>query len=112
MNCARGMMSLVLDPESVRLLERIEIKAAGRDMESLLVSWLEEILYRVEAGGTVFGEFGIEGIEGTVASGWGWGEPLDPRKHDIRLEIKAPTYHMLELKEGEGRWTARIIFDV
>jgi SHS2 domain-containing protein len=111
-NCALGMMSLMLDLEKIRLERRVRLTAQGREPESLLVSWLSEILYRVEAEGWAFGSFEVSELDDTTVEGWGEGEPLEPSRHATGVEIKAPTYHMLELKEEEGRWTAQVIFDV
>lgn len=111
-NCALGMMSLILDPDSVRPTGRVELMAEGRDRESLLVSWLAEILFRVETGEWAFREFEVVELTGLRVRGWGLGEPLDFSRHAVKTEIKAPTYHMLEIKEEPGRWTAQVIFDV
>ncbi len=111
-HCSLGMMSLMLDLESVRVAGRMALAAEGRERESLLVAWLSEILFRVETEGWVFGEFEIAEISDTQARGYALGEPLDPRRHSLKLEIKAPTYHMLELKEEDGLWTAQVVFDV
>jgi len=111
-NCALGMMSLMLDISKVRPQQRASLSVHGRDSKSLLVAWLSEILFLVEAEGWAFGSFEISEISEVAVVGWGTGEPLDADRHAIELEIKAPTYHMLELEEGEGRWTAQVIFDV
>jgi SHS2 domain-containing protein len=111
-NCSRGMMTLMLDIDSVRLDQRVEIAAHGMDRQSLLVSWLSEILFQVEVGGWAFGAFEVGEATDLEARGWGLGESLDPVMHKVAREIKAPTYHGLELEEREGRWTAQVIFDV
>jgi len=111
-NCALGMMSLMLDPGAVRLEERVELSASGGDHASLLVSWLAEILFHVEAEGYAFGAFEVRELSDLKVRGSGLGEPLDIERHVLKLEIKAPTYHMLELKENKGRWAAQVIFDV
>jgi SHS2 domain-containing protein len=106
------MVALMLDPESVRPQGTIELEAEGGDSESLLVSWLAEILFQAETRPWAFGEFRVDEISAWRVKGWGAGEPLDPARHKVRAEIKAPTYHMLELKEKAGRWTAQVIFDL
>ena len=112
-NCARGMMFIMLDPAKVRLARRKELKAEGRDRKSLLVAWLSEILFQVDARGWAFGAFEVDELTDLSVRGWGLGEPLDPVRHAVKQGIKAPTYHMLELEEKEGgRWTAQVIFDV
>ncbi len=111
-NCALGMMSLMLDPARVRPLRRESLAARGRDRRSLLVAWLAEILYKVEAEGWAFAYFEVGEVGEVAVEGWGAGEPLDPARHAVEREIKAPTYHMLELGESGGTWTAQVIFDV
>jgi protein archease len=111
-NCALGMMSLLLETDRVRPQQRVELSVRGRDGGSLLVAWLSEILFRVETEGWAFAAFEIGSCSEVAVAGWGLGEPLDAARHGLKLEIKAPTYHMLELIEEAGRWTAQVIFDV
>lgn len=106
------MMSIMLDLQAVRPERRVKVEARGGDHQSLLVAWLSEILYQVESEGWAFGAFRVSRLTGTEIEGWGEGEPLDPDRHAVGMEIKAPTYHMLELEEEDGRWTAQVIFDV
>ncbi len=111
-NCALGMMSLMLDLEKVRREKRIRIEAEAGDREALLVAWLSEVLFHVEAEGFAFGWFTEVELSDEKAAAWGWGEPLDPARHGLKLEVKAPTYHGLELREDGGMWVAQVIFDV
>ncbi len=39
------------------------------------------------------------------------GEPYDPARHEFRGEIKAVTYHQLEVARAGENWRARVIFD-
>ena len=43
-----------------------------------------------------------------------YGEKIDLERHDIKVAIKAPTYHLLEVKKNGKRciWEGRVIFDV
>lgn len=111
-NCALGMMSLMLDPARVEPRQFASLSARGLDGKALLVAWLSEILYKVEAEGWAFASFEVREIDEVAVAGRGMGEPLDPARHAAALEIKAPTYHMLELGESGGVWTAQVIFDV
>ena len=40
------------------------------------------------------------------------GEPFDSARHSIKTEIKAVTYHEVEVRETEKGLKARLIFDV
>ncbi len=111
-NSALGMVSLMLDLEKIRPERRVRLEARGRDRDSLLVAWLSEVLYQVETEGWALASFEVSALTDTAVEGWGTGEPLQPARHVTGMEIKAPTHHMLELKERDGLWTARAIFDV
>lgn len=111
-NCALGMMSLMLDLDKVRREKKVRVEAEADDLEGLLVAWLSEVLFHVEANGFAFRWFeDVELKKGSVAA-WGWGEALDPARHGLKLEVKAPTYHGLELRKEKEGWVAQVIFDV
>lgn len=110
--CALGMMSLILDPHAVEGRQEVPISAEAGDAKALLVAWLSEVLFLVEAEGWAFGDFRVGEIAHSLVRGRGVGEPLDARKHGLHGEVKAATYHMLELAEEDGLWKARVIFDV
>ncbi|MGQ9476590.1 MAG: archease [Actinomycetota bacterium] len=111
-NCARGMMSLILDPGRVVPREEVDIAAEAAELEALLVRWLSEILFLVEAEGWAFADFEVWEVTGKRVRGKGAGEPLDPDRHLVTGEIKAPTYHQLRVAEEGGTWVAQVIFDV
>jgi SHS2 domain-containing protein len=37
---------------------------------------------------------------------------FDPDRHEIKIEIKAVTYHQIQVGRGPEGWEARVIFDV
>ena len=40
------------------------------------------------------------------------GSRLDPGRHDVRVTVKAVTYHALEVRQTATGWHARVILDV
>jgi SHS2 domain-containing protein len=40
------------------------------------------------------------------------GEVFQEERHVIKTEIKAVTYHQIQVKEEKGSWRARIILDL
>jgi SHS2 domain-containing protein len=40
------------------------------------------------------------------------GEPYDPGRHEIKVEIKAVTYHQLTIKKEGDQWAGRVIVDI
>jgi SHS2 domain-containing protein len=41
------------------------------------------------------------------------GEPIDPKRHALRADVKAVTYHQFEVIQTEtGSWKARVVVDI
>jgi len=78
------------------------------DRESLLVEWLNELLYLAESEGLLLSAFEIESLTDTTLQGRVGGIPAE----ETRSDIKAATYHDLALEEEEGGWSTLITFDV
>jgi SHS2 domain-containing protein len=113
---ARGMITLLTDPQRVTPRQAERIRVSGLDHEELLVAWLGEILYRFDTQRLLLAEFEAPQIEAD-ATGWrlvatARGEPWDPARHPIRTVVKAATYHGLRLApDATGRYATTIIFD-
>jgi SHS2 domain-containing protein len=55
----------------------------------------------------------VEAVEDGRAAGIAHGIPFSQARDALRDEIKAVTYHLLEVKEDPaGDWTCQVIFDV
>ena len=110
-NAAAGMFSLITDTDKIKPVIRQEIELSADDMESLLIDWLNELLYLLDVNQVVFGKFEITELTDNRLKAICYGEKINGR-HEIRREIKAATYHMLNLgKEGKG-YKAQVIFDL
>lgn len=115
---ARGMVSQVVDINSVSDKETREIEIMGENGEELLLNWLREIIYLIECG-MVFCRFRVrednfsdKGTDNYRFYGSLGGEKLDPSRHDICTDIKAVTRHGLSLKKKDEWWETFILFDV
>jgi SHS2 domain-containing protein len=81
------------------------------DIETLLVSWLHELLYLLDTEDLVFGRFQVK-LHDFSLEAVAWGEIFDPNIHTIKTEIKAVTYHQLEVAKSDHGWQAQVIFDI
>ncbi len=110
---ARGMYALMVDLDRVEPRESRELQLEASDPERLLVQWLVDLLFLTETERLVFSAFAIEvdAKRGTLRARAS-GEALDPDRHDAGYDVKAVTYHDLELVEDADGWRLRVIFDV
>lgn len=120
-NTAEGMFSLITDLKNIKktIEKKIEISAGEKiGPEDLLIIWLEKILYLNEVNGLIFSEFKIIDLINNESesriSALLKGEKINLKKHEIFLQIKAPTYHNLFIKQDNeaGIFTVDIVFDV
>ncbi len=104
---ARGMYRLMgVEPaEEPRAARELEISAA--DAESLLVAFLSELLFLLEQEQLVFDDFDLE-CSPTHVSARLSGVPCVR----IAKEIKAVTYHKLQIQETSTGLEVLIVFDV
>ena len=104
---ARGMyrlMAVVLD-EGPRQRRRLELEAADR--ESLLVEFLAELLYLAESEGLAFDVLELD-VAGNRLAASLEGAPIGSQSK----EIKAVTYHRLEVRDTKRGIETCIVFDV
>lgn len=111
-NSGLALQSIAVDISAVQEKFVYPIAAGGDDYESLLVNWLNELLYYLDGERVVIGRFQIDHISPERISGKGWGEPRDAERHPPKLVVKGVTYHQLSIKEEEGRWSAQVFLDI
>jgi SHS2 domain-containing protein len=111
-HAAYALFDLLTDLKKVREETSLEISAWGADREELLVRWLSELLYLCETKGYLFKQFSVAHLDSTSIQALARGEIFNPSRHAFKTEIKAVTYHQVEVKEKDGRWEGRVIFDV
>ncbi|MGA2332235.1 MAG: archease [Syntrophales bacterium] len=111
-NAAFAVFDILADLSHVSPIVERRLVVDGEGWEDLLVNYLREILYLYNGEGLLLKEFSVVDIDPRHLEGKVAGEPFDPAKHTINTEIKAVTYHQAAVKEGQGMWTARVIFDV
>jgi SHS2 domain-containing protein len=109
---AQGLTSLITEPATVNPTETREIRLEAEDRESLLVEWLNELIYLTEAQGIVFAQYEIDEMSDTTLSGRASGEPIDIKKHAPKIHVKACTYHELKVEKTAFGWFAQVIFDI
>ena len=112
----RALTDCVTRVERVRALERRAVRLAADDAELLLVEWLGEALFHLDTEAFLAGDARVaitDGAGGALAlEGEMVGETHDPGRHPHKLEIKAITYHALEVTETAAGWRATVIFDI
>ena len=108
---ALAMMAAVVDLDTVRPTERVDIECEGLDDELLLAEWLNRIVYEMASHHMLFCRFSVR-LEGLRLHGAAWGEPVDRERHQPAVEVKGATYTALRVAREGGEWLAQTVVDV
>ena len=111
-NAALALFSLVTEPESIRQELQRDVKIISEDKGSLLVEWLNELIYLFDAEHILFSRFDIERLTNDGLKASCYGENVDPLRHKIRIGVKAATYHMLKIDKDSNGYRVQIILDI
>ena len=88
---------------------RTEVR--GQDLPSLLVAWLDELLYLRDAEDAVFGGFAVEEVEDVRVRARVRTGPRGDRTLEA-AGVKAATYHGLRFERRNDGWAADVYLDV
>ena len=111
-NAALAMMDLIV-PGPVNAGEKTRnISVSGIDMEDLLINFLREALYIFSGEGELVCSVSVDRLSGTSLSAVMETEKFSPDERGIDQDIKAVTYHNLEIVQTSRGWECSLIFDV
>ena len=110
---ADAVINLTLDQDKVEEKESKKFVSQGKDLYYLLFSWLEEIPFILITEGFAIKriEFSIEKNDFYKINAKAFGETLDLKKHNFKVEIKAPTFYDMVIK-NEGEVYMKFLLDL
>ncbi len=82
------------------------------DNDAVVIDWLNELIYLLEAERAVFGDFEVLELTAGHAVIRCRGEHLDTSRHQRSREVKAATYHMARLRRVPSGYVSRVVFDI
>jgi len=112
---AQALFEGMANTRRLRPRIRKEIRLRNTQIDQLMYDWLSELIYLKDKEGLLFREFSVElsqnsewNLTATVR-----GERIDPKRHSLRSDAKAVTYHQFEVVQTEtGGWKARVVVDI
>jgi SHS2 domain-containing protein len=111
-NAAKVLLHLFIRGESLSKTFARKIHVSGEDAADLMVKWLGEVLYLFEGDRQVVTALRIDKLTPSSLEASVETIPFDPEIHEILHEIKAVTYHQIEVAQKGDHWEAQVIFDL
>ncbi|MFC1877652.1 archease [Thermodesulfobacteriota bacterium] len=110
-NAAMALIDQLVETADLLAREERRIAIQGNDWPDLIVNWLREILY-LWVGEEIFAQsVQIKSMTENSLTAHLWVDPFSSERHTLISEIKAVTYHQVQVFETGNRWEANVIFD-
>jgi SHS2 domain-containing protein len=108
-----SVVDITLDQKLVEEKEQRTLSVTGDDLDFLLFNWLEEVIYQLITEGFAIHRISLKIVKNSdyKISATTFGEEIDLKKHQFKVEIKAPTFHLMEIKQN-GDVTMRFLLDL
>lgn len=96
----------------VQAKKDLVFEISGPSLEELFIEWCRELLYNFSVKGFIPKVYKISISEDNKLSAYLRGEIFDPKRHNVKLEVKNATYHNFSIKKLNNAYCATVIFDV
>ena len=111
-DAGRALFSVIVaNFDAVEPVQELALRIEGSRRDDLLFDWLAELLYTFETRRVLLSDFRVsvrdDGLEAIAR-----GEPFDPERHELDMEVKAITYHGLKVEQDGDGWLAEVIVDL
>ncbi len=109
---ARGLFTLMIENlDAVRTVEEVTFQVKADDVEELFHDWLAELLFAFNARRLALAEFHVQ-LAASELTATARGEPIDPTRHEIAVEVKAITWCGLKVERQPDGWLAEVVVDI
>ena len=100
----KSVVDTILDSNLVEEKKEKTLAVTGKDLSYLLYNWLEEMIILTITDGFAAKKISlqIEKNESYKITAVLAGEDIDFEKHHFKVEIKSPTFHLMEIKQENG----------
>jgi SHS2 domain-containing protein len=98
----RSVVQTIMDDSKIDEKIQKNIVVKGKNLYYLLYNWLEEVIILTITDGFAIKRFNLViEKEPFVIRAELFGEGIDIKKHGFKVEIKSPTFHEMEIDEGD-----------
>ncbi len=109
---AQGMMRQIVEADTLNPQTQITFNITGSSLEERVVNFLNHLIYLFETKKFIPLEYHLTQTGKGILSAQLKGDTFDPQRDQYNLEVKAATYHMLEVKETPSGWQIQVVIDI
>lgn len=113
--CGLAVEDAQVNIRKVKKTKKKIIKEKNNTVEKLLFDFLDDLLFYKDSEQLVFSKFEMKikkKVDCYELACDAYGEKLNPDKHEFKVDVKAITMHMFEVKKTEKGWKAQVLIDI
>lgn len=111
-NAALALFDVITEMDGLTGRNSCNITASGEDWSDLMINWLREMLYLWNGKERLVKSVEILNLSESKIYAKIYFDAFMPDRHIVKTEIKAVTYHQIQVKSSPSGWEARVIFDI
>ena len=115
-DATRALSSIYLGPDAVvAATEAVPVRIEAESPEALLIDYLNQLIFLFDTRRFLAAEVVPDRLvlgSPSVLEGRILGETFDPGRHAAQTEIKAATFHGLEIRKTGSGLEADVVFDL
>lgn len=108
----KAVFNLLLRSTRQPGIEKRRVEMEGLDLEDLMVNWLRELLYFFNGQGKAAASITILSLNNTLIRATVELYDVDYLRDEVLTDIKAVTYHQIEVGRLNEGYVTQVIFDV
>lgn len=111
---AKALLEAMANTQTLKPRGTREISVSADNVEDLLYRFLSEIVFLKDAEAILFKNMKVK-IKvdgGYTLEASGEYDQIDPTTQELRMDVKAITYHMFRVTQENGRWTCTVVVDI
>ncbi|MBO7718517.1 MAG: archease [Methanosphaera sp.] len=114
-NSALATMNIVTDVDKIETIKTLEVDLVSEDMYSLLYDWITEVIMLMNCDFFIAGRYELkisQTSDGYKLNAKLYGDTYDTTKYSYKTEVKAITYHLMQIECDEDSYHVKFIVDI
>ena len=111
-NACFAIFDNILDLNLVEEKRKRTIALKSSNLQDLFMDWLRELIFLFSFEYFIVKRVSKFDLKDNTLTAELWGEKFDQSRHQVKIEIKTPTYHMYQIIETKDGYKATVVFDV
>ena len=112
---AKALFEVMADLSAIEVQEEVKVECDAPQLDSLFVEFLYELIAQRDIKEMLFSEFSVK-IEKQENDykfhGTAKGESINKEKHNLKIEVKAATYHGMKYELKDNKHYVQCVVDI